>query len=286
VILKVGNQQVRREDFESGIGNFEGEKQGLAEKDRRKLGDDYASVLMLSQKALEQHLDSTPEVVRELAIDRLQTLSNAEFESLKRQSEPKPEEIRQYYSAHLSDYDEVQIRRLFIWKRHGDSKVGAGFGSQEARAHADAILRASSAGSDANKLAEELKDSKGALLDTTPSIFPRGELPAHMEKVAFAMKQGEWSEVEDTPDRILLITLVKRDRKQLGQASSLIEQELRGQKMEALLDEMKKNAGIWMDEKYFGTVAPVSGAQLNGSSPSPQLGKSDKTQQGEKRDDR
>jgi len=274
VILKVGDAQITQADFEAGIDDFEGEKQDPTEKDRRKLGDDYASVLMLSQRALAEHLDSTPELSRQLMIDRLQTLSNAEFDHLKRQAEPTAEEVRQYYATHLSDYDEISIRRLFIWKRHEATKSGPGLNPQDARARADAILQASASAGDANALADAFKGSKDALLDTAPSTFPRGELPAHMEKAAFAMKQNEWSQVEDTPDRILLIQLVERKREPLEEVSSLIKQRLQEEKLQVAIDEMKKNAAIWMDEKYFGTAAaPKSETQQRSSHSQSEAGK-------------
>ena len=91
------------------------------------------------------------------------------------------------------------------------------------------------------------------MLDPEPLTFPRGELPPDTEKVAFTLKENEWSEVDDTPARLLLIQLVKRDRKQLGQVKSHIETSLQGEKMQAQLDDLKKKAGIWMDDKYFGT---------------------------------
>jgi hypothetical protein len=38
--------------------------------------------------------------------------------------------------------------------------------------------------------------------------------------------------------------------------------------MQAMLDDLKKKTGIWMDEEYFGTaVAPVPGAQRGSSNP-------------------
>ena len=47
--------------------------------------------------------------------------------------------------------------------------------------------------------------------------------------------------------------------------------------MQALLDDLKKKAGIWLDEQYFGTaVAPVPGAQRGSSDPPSQLQKSAK----------
>jgi hypothetical protein len=282
VVLKVGDVQVTEEEFESRINDIEpqggdSEEKPPVTKDHRKLGDDYASVLMLSQKALASHLDSSPEVSRELAIARMQVLSDAEFASLMRQAQPSFEEVSQYYSAHLSDYDQVQIRRLFIWKQRDHAKGAPVLSSQAARARADQIRQLYAAGTSPQKLADNLNKAGEGTLDPEPLSFPRGELSPTMEKVAFALKQGEWGEVEDTRASLLLIQLVKRGRQQIGEVSSFIEKDLQGQKMQALLDDLKKKAGIWMDEQYFGTaVAPVPDAQRRDSNPPSELRKSAK----------
>jgi parvulin-like peptidyl-prolyl isomerase len=270
VVLKVGNLRVTREEFESRIKAIEGQggdpdKEGGSAKSRRRLGDDYASVLMLSQQAVANHLESSPEVAQQLAIVRMQALSDAEFAALMRQANPTFEEVTQYYSAHLSDYDEVRIRRLFIWKRRKD---GPALSSQAARTRAEQIRKEYAAGTSAEKLADDLRKSEEGMLDRGPLSFSRGELSPEMEKVAFALKEGEWSEVEDNPARLLLIQLIKRDRRQLGEVKSQIEKKLQGEKMQALLDDLKKRAGIWMDEQYFGNAAaPVRGAQRRVSKP-------------------
>jgi hypothetical protein len=282
VVLKVGDVQVTEAEFESRISDIESQggdpdKESVTEKDRRRLGDDYASVLMLSQQAVASHLDSSPEVSRQLAIARMQVLSDAEFASLMHQAQPTSQEIGQYYSAHLSDYDEVQIRRLFIFKRGDKSKDAPVLSSQAARAHADQIRQTYASGTDVKKLSEDLRKSGNGLLDPEPLTFPLGELSPQMEKVAFALKEGEWAEVEDSPARLLLIQLVKRDRQPLGQVSARIEKNLQGEKMQVLLDNLKKDAGIWMDEQYFGTaVAPVPGARQRVSVPPSELQESAK----------
>ena len=291
VVLKVGDVEVTEAEFESRIAAIEPQadpdKDSATGKDRRKLGDDYASVLMLSQQAVANHLDSSPEVSRQLAIARMQVLSDAEFESLMRKATPSSEEISQYYSAHLADYDEVQIRRLFIWKQRDNSKTAPVLSSQAARASADQIRKEYASGTDVKKLSEDVRRSGEGMLDPEPLTFPRGELPPQLEKVAFTLKEGEWSEVEDTPARLLLIQLVKRDRQQLGQVSERIEKNLQGEKMQALLDDLKKKAGIWMDHQYFGTaVAPVPGAQRRISVPPSELQESAKKRGSDNEDER
>lgn len=283
VVIKVGETQVTQAEFEARIGDFEKQGEGVSEKKRQDLGDDYASVLMLSQQAVASHLDSSPEVKRELEVARVQVLSDAEFASLLRQADPTPEEISKYYSDHLSDYDQVHIRRLFIWKRRGNSKDGAVLTAQAARARADQIRQAYASGADVKKLSEDLRKSGDGMLDPEPLTFSRGGLSPDMEKVAFALKEGEWSEVQDTPAAVLLMYLVKRDRRQLGQVSSSIEKELQGQRMQATLDEMKKKAGIWMDKEYFGNASAPASAAKTPTSARPAL--QEPTNQQEKKND-
>ena len=106
VVIKVGKAEVTQSDFESNIGELEPqgeEAEGAAEKSLRRRGEDYASVLMLSQLAVADHLDDSPEVKRRLEVGRIQVLSDAEFAKLLRQAEPTSEEISKYYSGHLAD---------------------------------------------------------------------------------------------------------------------------------------------------------------------------------------
>lgn len=270
VIIKVGDKKVTEAEFESNIGEFEPKGDADKIKDRRRQGDDYASVVMLSQQAVADQLESSPDVRQQLEIARLQILSDAEFAKLLSQTKPSADEVNQYYSSHSSDFDEVKVRRLFIWKMGKDSKNTHGLSPEEAKARADAILKASTSGGDAMKLADAFKDSKEGLFDARPETFVRGQLPAKMDNVAFGMKVGTWAEADNTPDRVILLYLSARDREPLADVRETIEKMVQGEKMKVKLDEMKKKAGIWMDQQYFGSdsaVAKDPGEQRPASEP-------------------
>jgi len=262
VIIKVGGVQVTQAEYESKIGEIEPQrdpdKAEAAEKDRRKFGDDYASVLMLSQQAVANHLDTSPEVRNKLEIARIQILSDAQFGTLMSQTRASQEEVRRYYDAHRSDYDRVRLRRLFIWKVGGGSKNTRGLPPEDAKARAAAIVQASSSSGDPVKLAQVFQDSDLGIFDAQPLTFERGQLPATLDKVAFTIKPGQWAEAEDTPDHLILIYLVARDRQPLPEVASLIEKLVQGEKMQVKLDELKKKTGIWMDESYFGSGSAVA----------------------------
>jgi PPIC-type PPIASE domain len=262
VIMKVGGVQVTRAEYESTIGDIEPQrdpdKAEATEKDRRRFGNDYASVLMLSQQAIASHLDSSPEVRHQLEVARLQILSDAQFATLMSQTKPSPEEIRRYYDAHLSEYDRVQLRRLFAWKVGAGSKNTRGLPPEDVKARAAAILQASPSGGESFKLAQAFQDSDLGIFDAQPLTFERGQLPTALEKAAFATQPGQWAEAEDTPDHLILVYLVARDRQPLPEVTSLIEKLVQGEKMQVKLDQLKSKADIWMDELYFGSGSAVA----------------------------
>lgn len=251
VVLKVGNVQVTQAEFESLISTLEAQ-QGPADLGRQAIGENYASLLMLAQQAVAHHLDSTPDVLRQLALDRNQILSNAEFAALKAQAKPTAEEIGAYYSAHLDDFDVVLVRRIFLWK-----KVGQGMSSADAHALADAIRQAYASGSDPKKL---IHDPNSVVLDAEPLSFRRGDLPEKMAKPAFTIKEGEWAVLDDNADTLVLLQLVKRSRRDLQEMSPSIEKKLQGEKLKAQLDNLKKQSGVWLDQEYFAPAPPMPGS--------------------------
>ncbi len=239
-------------EFERYIADLE-EQQGPAALSRKKLGENYAELLMLSHLAVENHLDASPTVLRQLAIDRNQILSNAEFAKLKDEAKPTPQQISGYYNAHLGDYDLVTLRRVFIYKKGPDHPKGVD--PAEAKLLADKIFQAYAAGTDPKKL---VKYPDTVILDDQPLTFPHDEMPEYMEKVAFSMqKPGEWKELDNNPDVLVLLQLVSRSRISLGQATPQIEKKLTNQKLREELDSLKKKSGIWLDEEYFASHKPI-----------------------------
>jgi hypothetical protein len=277
VVLKVGNLRVTQADFESLVSVLEAQ-QGPADLSRQAIGENYASLLMLSQKAVADHLDTSPEVIRQLAIDRTQILSNAEFASLKLQAKPTAEEISAYYAAHLDDYDVVQVRRIFIWKKIKGSDASRDISSADARALAEAIRLAYASGADPQKL---IREPDHVVLDAAPLSFSRGELPENMAKPAFTIKEGEWVTLDDTPDALVLLQLVKRTRLDLKEVSPSIEKKLQAEKLQAELDNLKKQSGVWLDQAYF---APAP--RMSGSTAHPQTSGPTNTVQKEKDEDK
>jgi parvulin-like peptidyl-prolyl isomerase len=270
--------QMTQADFETMVSDLEAQ-QGPADLSRKAIGDNFAQLFMLSQQAVANHLDSSPEVVRQLALDRNQILSNAEFARLKNQAKPTAEEINAYYSAHSADFDTVDLRRVFIWSSSDGSKAGHGFTPQQAKALADAVRHAYASGGDAAKVIHDTPHTpEDVVIDADPLTFQRGELPTKLSDAAFALKEGEWTELNDAPGTFVFLQVVKRGQRDLKEVSPQIEKKLQAQKLREELDSLKKNAGIWMDEEYFAPASKTAGSSAQSKASTP-------TKAGEEKDE-
>jgi len=250
VVLKVGDLQITQATFEQYLADLEAQ-QGPPELGRKKLGENYASMLMLSQMAAANHLDTSPEVVRQLAIDRMQILSNAEFAKLKDSTSPTPEEISAYYNAHLADYDTVTIRRIFIWS--GDKATDKRtLTPPQAQKLAEEIQQAYASGGDVDKpISQTPHGVDDVMADKEPLTFQRGDLPAQMNDAVFALNEGGWKEFNSGPGAYAFFHVVKKGRLELKNVTPQIAKKLQSQKLREQLESLKKQNGVWMDETYF-----------------------------------
>jgi parvulin-like peptidyl-prolyl isomerase len=157
--------------------------------------------------------------------------SNAEFARLKNQAKPSAEEISAYYSAHLADYDVVNLRRVFIWSSDQGQKDGRGLSPQAAKALADQVRHALASGGDIGKVLHDTPHGPEDVLFDSDLTFQRGELPAKMEQAVFPLKQGEWTELNDSPGTYVFLQVVKCSRRDLKDVSPQIEKKLQAQKL-------------------------------------------------------
>jgi parvulin-like peptidyl-prolyl isomerase len=268
VVLKVGSRQFTKADIDLLIANLTPQMQrAIATEGKKSLGDQYALVVALSHQAEVQHLDQAPEFVHKLAFQKEQLEAQAVFESLNSKAKVTPEDIQQYYTAHADEYDEISVRQIIVRKKtvEADAKSdpahpsgppapsGPGLAPEEAKTRAEAIRKELVTGTDIKKVTEDFKAPGDVIIDAEPRTVRHGGMRPDMEKVAFALKDGEVSEPVDVPQALVLFQVVKHSHSDLKDVTPEIEKKLRQEKVEASIDGVKKNAGIWMDEEYFGS---------------------------------
>lgn len=273
VVLKVGDQQFTKADIDYLIANLPPQtQQAIAAKGKKPLGDQYALIVMLSQRAHLHHLDQTPDFVRKLAFQKQQLEAQTAFEEINQQAKVSPEEAQRYFIAHTADYDEITVRQIVVRKKAAEPKAdpahpaaptGPGLAPEEAKGRAEAIRKELVAGTDIKKVIEDFKAPGDVIIEAEPRKVRRGGMRPDMEKVAFALKDGEVSEPVDLPQALVFFQVTGHSHVDLKDVTLEIEKNLRQQKIDAALAEVKKNTTLWMDEQYFAAPpTPKEGPTL------------------------
>jgi hypothetical protein len=257
VIIKVGNTQVTQEQFESLLGSMtpqqvqqNGGKQGI--------GENYATMLLLSQAALSQHLDSSPAFKQGMEQARNNLLARLEGQDLAQKASVTPDEINRYYTSHQPEFKEAKVYEVAVIKKTASNAKG--LPEPEAQAKAQAIRRALSSGEDINQVAKQYAvPSQVDVVTEAQPIQYKPTLPA-FAKAAFSLQNGALSSVQDRPDAILFYKVISHDQVALKDASPQIENELRQQKLLEAIDGLKKQIPVWKDPAYFGPEPKASTA--------------------------
>jgi parvulin-like peptidyl-prolyl isomerase len=263
VVLKVGDQQFTKADMDFLIENLPPQtQQAIATRGKKSLGDQYALIVMLSHQAHLQHLDETPTFAQKLAFQKQQLEAQTAVDEINQQVKLTPEEIQQYYTAHAADYDEVLVRQIVVRKKAPEPKPDAehptspqsstvpGFAPEDAKTRAEAIRKELAAGTDVKAIMGESKPGD-VIIDAEPRKVRRGAMRPDMEKVAFALKDGEISNPVEVPQALVLFQVTGHSHLDLKDATPELEKSLRQQKFDAALAQVKKTSTVWMDDQYF-----------------------------------
>jgi len=261
VVLKVGEAKVTKADIDYLIGSLSPQVQkAVALRGRKPVGDEYAMMLLLSQKAQSDHLDASSDFQRKIALEKLQLLAQEEYRHMTESINVSPDEISAYYSAHKGEYEEAQLREFVIRKKAADSKAGAtGLPVAEAKARLAAIQKAIESGTDLKQVAKQFDVPNVVMVNPQPVTVRKGEMLPALDKAAFELKDNQFSQPVETAQALVLLQMVKHQQADLQAVSSQIEDSLRQQKLKTALDDLKAKANIWMDPDYFKTSESSSG---------------------------
>lgn len=253
VVLKVGNTAVTRADIDFLINSLSPQvKEAVAARGRKPVGDEYAMMLLLSQKAHNEHLDATPDFQRKIALNRLQMLAQEEYRKIAAGIQVTPAEVSTYYNAHKNDFEQAKVREFIVRKKTADDKAGApGLPEEAAKARLASIRQAVEAGTDIKAVAKKFDVPNVVMVGSEPQTVRRGEMIPALDTVAFSLKDNQFSQPIDTPHALVLLQVLSRQQPDMKAVSEPIENELRQEKLKAAMDDIKAKASIWMDPDYF-----------------------------------
>jgi len=284
VVLKIGEKQFTRAEMDALIGNLPPQAQrSLATQGKKPLADQFALIVMLSHQAEAHHLDQTPEFAHKLAFQKQQLEAQSAYEEINQQAKVTPEEVQQYYTAHAADYDEITVRQFVVRIKAAappaanapaTPPTSTGLSPEDAKARAAAIRKELAAGTDIKKVIEDFKAPGDVIIEPEPRKVRHGGMRPDMEKVAFALKDGEISEPMDVPQALVFFQVTGHGRAELKDVTPEIEKNLRQQRIDAAMAAVKKSAAVWMDDQYFAAppkpqAGPTLGPPVANAPPKP-----------------
>ncbi len=144
-----------------------------------------------------------------------------------------PEEIERYYQAHLQDYklpERIQLWHILI--PAGERR----YQRIEARKVAEECLRLARKGKDFGKLASKYSVGPGAKAGGDIGTIERGQMMERLEEAAFALKEGEISDIIETEEGFHIFKAGKRQTERYRPLSEVSE-EIRRKLYDDLLEE-------------------------------------------------
>jgi PPIC-type PPIASE domain len=214
--------------------------------------------MALEEQALREHLDQDPGFQRQIELTRMQGLAKAEAQKLYGEITVSSDEISKYYAAHPEEFETLEVRRIVVRSKPGTSPPAAGAGTDDRKARLEAIRKEIVAGKDPAEIAKEFKDASEGFIDLKTQPVRLAQFGPDWRDTISKMKDGEVSDPRSAPEGLVALQVVKRSKMDLKEATTEIDRTLKQQRLQAAIDDLKKKAGVWMDDTYFATPAPAS----------------------------
>jgi len=261
VVLKVGDRSVTVGDLDYFMNALPQQRQQAARQaGRQTLGESYAAGLALEQQALRDHLDQDAGFQRQIALTRMQDLAQAEVQKLFGEITVTPDEISKYYAAHPDEFESVEVRRIMVRTKPASTNppsAGANADADAAKARLEAIRKELVAGKDPTEVAKEFKDQNEGFIDSKTQTVRMAQFGPEWRDTVAKLKEGGVSDPHPAPEGVVALQVVKRSTQDLKGATSEIDQKLKQQRLQAAVEDLKKKAGVWMDDTYFTPPAPA-----------------------------
>ena len=259
VIIKSGDLQIRKSEFEAALKTIPAEYQAYAAGPGKKaFAEDYIRMKLLAREAEKHGLDKTAETIQQLKMLRENALANAELDRIEKNIQVSDADVQKVYDQRKPSFEQAKARHILIaFKGSQAAQAGKDLTEEQAKAKAEDIRKKIAAGADFAELAKAESDDKGSgARGGELGWFTKGQMVPEFEKAAFETKPGELSAgVIRTQFGYHVIKVDEHRTQALSDVKPQLQRELRQTRLQEKLDALKTTANPTFDETYF-TPAP------------------------------
>ena len=252
VVLTIGEEKITKSAFERLLATLPPQMRSRPKKD---IAEQIIQVKTLAQEARKRGLDKTAETKEMIALAIDNVLANAVFKDLSTKIKVDDAAAQSYYNEHKAEFDSVTAKHILI--RYKGSQVPLRPGQkeltdEEALAKAQDLKKRIAGGEDFGKLAmAESDDAQSGKEGGSLGSFSHGRMVPAFEEAAFKLPAGQLSDPVKTQFGYHLILVEKHSSQTFDEVKLSIEQRLKPELSKKAMDDLRKNAGVVMNESYF-----------------------------------
>ena len=266
VVIAIGDLKITARDTEKMLENFPPPQRTFySGSGKRQLADYIVNSTLLTNEAEKRHLDQSEEVKLRLKLARDSILMYAARQELQKEMTATAEEAQKFLDDNITKYEEARVRRIviqapFSLPNSGAAGAEAPASNEEARAKAEEIRKKLIEGADFEEMAaksstDPLSSGKGGDLGYIRRGTKNHIIVPPLEQLIFSMPVGSLSEVQTTALGYEIVKVEDRRKPKIEDIRKEVETDLRNQKYENLLKEMRSRLKVQIDEEYFKPVA-------------------------------
>lgn len=265
VVVSVGDMKITALEFNEIVDTLpEQNRAAVRGPAKKEFGQFLMRVLMLAEEGRNRKLDQSPEFQTQQKFQAENLLAQKTFNQIGETIKVDDAELHSYYDAHKQEFEQVRARHILIRVAGSPSPAEPGkkdLTDAEALAKAQEIRKKLVDGADFAQLAAAESDDTGSKTKGGDlGFFAHGRMVAPFEQAAFSMRVGEISDPVKSQFGYHIIKV--EARKSFEDSKPQIEQRVRADKAQKLLEEMQKKDNATLDPEFFGTPAPAGPSLL------------------------
>jgi peptidyl-prolyl cis-trans isomerase C len=265
VVVSVGDMKITALEFNEIVNTLpEQNRTAVRGPAKKEFGQFLMRVLVLAQEGKNRKLDESAEFKTQEKFQSDNLLAQKTFNQIGETIKVDNAEMQSYYDAHKQEYEQVRARHILIRVAGSPSPAEPGkkeLTDAEALAKAQEIRKKLVEGADFAQLAAAESDDTGSKTKGGDlGFFGHGRMVAPFEQAAFSMRVGEISDPIKSQFGYHIIKV--EARKSFEDSKPQIEQRVRSEKAQKILQEMQTKANATLDPEFFGIAAPTGPAVL------------------------
>ncbi len=225
----------------------------------------YAELLKMSRLSETEKLPERDPYKDQLAFLRMNFLAQAYLDHLRTKVTVDPEDTQKYYAEHKADYEEAQVRAIYVafspnaGKPATDPKAKKLLTEAQAKAKAEGLAAQLKKGADFVKLAAENSDDtasaeKGG--DIGPVKRSASGIPADLKEIIFSLQPGQVSDAVRQPAGFYVFRLDKIQTTPFDDMQASITTTVHGLKLQAEISKTLGTVKITFDNEAFFNETP------------------------------